>query len=47
MFQIVVVQKPNLREANTVKMIYVEIENHLDILNQNPVVMIARIFNML
>ena len=27
--------------------LYVEIENHLDILNQNPVVMIARIFNML
>jgi hypothetical protein len=27
--------------------LYVEIGYHLDILNQNPVVMIARIFNML
>jgi hypothetical protein len=27
--------------------LYVEIGDHLDILNQNPVVMIARIFNML
>jgi hypothetical protein len=27
--------------------LYVEIGEHLDILNQNPVVMIARIFNML
>jgi Reverse transcriptase (RNA-dependent DNA polymerase) len=27
--------------------IYVEIEDHLDILNQNPIVMIARIFNAL
>jgi hypothetical protein len=27
--------------------LYVEIGGHLDILNQNPVVMIARIFNVL
>lgn len=27
--------------------LYVEIEDHMDILNQNPVVMIARIFNAL
>jgi hypothetical protein len=41
---------PKTREAKSrccVNDLYVEIEDHRDILNQNPVVMIARIFNNL
>jgi hypothetical protein len=42
--------RPQTRKAKLnycINDLYIEIENHLDVLNQNPVVIIARIFNHL
>jgi 2-oxoglutarate dehydrogenase complex dehydrogenase (E1) component-like enzyme len=40
-------QTRNAKANHCINDLYVEIDDHLEILNQNPIVMIARIFNNL